>query len=128
MNVFRRLLLILPSALALAACDPGVQDIRIAAQEFRFVPAEVRLDAYRPVRLTIVNEGRELHNFTSTLLANPQVRTLSKAEPPEYREVDTLKIPPGRSATITLNVPPGMYVFYCKLHGHSGMVGTIMAR
>lgn len=120
--------LVLLSTLALAACEPGVQDIRIAAQEFRFVPAEVRLDAATPVRLTIANEGREPHEFTSTLLANPKVRILSDAEPAEYRQADSLKIPPGRSATITIQAPPGAYVFHCKIRGHAAMIGTIIVR
>ena len=128
MNVFRRLLLAWFAAVLPAACDPGVQDIRIAAQEFRFVPAEVRLDAATPVRLTIANEGRQPHEFTSTLLANPKVRIVAGAEPAEYRRADSLKIPPGRSVTITLQAPPGAYVFHCKIRGHAGMIGTIMVR
>ena len=116
------------TTLALAACEPGVQDIRIAAQEFRFVPAEVRLDASRPVRLTIVNEGRQQHEFTSSLLANPKVRILSNAEPAEYRGSDSLTIPPGRSVTVTLQAPPGAYVFHCKIRGHGGMIGSMIVR
>lgn len=116
------------TTLVLAACEPGIQDIRIAAQEFRFVPAEIRLDASRPVRLTIANEGRQPHEFTSALLANPKVRILSNVEPAEYRGTDGVTIPPGRSVTVTLQAPPGAYVFHCKIRGHGGMIGTMIVR
>lgn len=112
----------------MAACKPGVQvqEVRIAAQEFRFDPAQIRLHATEPVHLAVVNEGREPHEFTSTLLANPLVRTLSEAKPADYREKDSFKIPPGRSVEVTLLASPGTYVFYCKIRGHSGMAGTII--
>jgi uncharacterized cupredoxin-like copper-binding protein len=127
-NVARRLVLVsvLGASLQLTACQPAVQEVRIAAQEFRFEPAELRLRSAEPMHLVIVNEGREPHEFTSTLLANPLVRTLAAAKPAEYRETATFKIPPGRSVEITLLAPPGVYAFYCKIKGHSAMAGTIM--
>ncbi len=73
----------------------------------------------------IVNEGHEAHEFTSTLLANPLVQVLAAAKPAEYREAASFKVPPARSVEITLLAPPGVYVFYCKIKGHSAMAGTI---
>jgi uncharacterized cupredoxin-like copper-binding protein len=127
-NVARRLVLasVVGASMQLTACQPAVQEVRIVAQEFRFEPAQIQLRAAEPVHLVIVNEGRELHEFTSTLLANPLVRTLAAAKPAEYREAASFKIPPGRSVEITLLAPPGVYAFYCKIKGHSGMAGTIM--
>jgi uncharacterized cupredoxin-like copper-binding protein len=104
-----------------------VQEVRIAAQEFRFEPAQIRLRAAQPAHLVIVNEGHEAHAFTSTLLANPLVRVLAAAKPVEYREKDSFKVPPGRSVEITLLAPPGVYVFYCRIKGHSAMAGIITA-
>lgn len=128
MNVAQRLVLasVLGASLQLTACQPPVQEVRISAQEFRFEPAQIRLRAAQPAHLVILNEGREPHEFTSTLLANPLVRTLAAAKPAEYREAATFKIPPGRSVEITLLAPPGVYTFYCKIKGHSAMAGTIM--
>ena len=127
MNFTQRLVLasIWGASLQLTACQPSVQEVRIAAQEFRFEPAEIRLRAAKPAHLVIVNEGREPHEFTSTLLGNPLVRTLAAAKPEEYREAASFKIPPGHSVEITLLAPPGVYVFYCKIKGHSAMAGTI---
>jgi len=113
-------------SLQLTACQPPVQEVRIAAQEYRFEPAQIRLRVAQPAHLVIVNEGREPHGFTSTLLANPLVRILAAAKPAEYREAATFKIPPGRSVEITLLAPPGVYAFYCKIKGHGAMAGTIM--
>jgi len=113
-------------SLQLTACQPPVQEVRIAAQEYRFEPAQIRLRAAQPAHLVIVNEGREPHEFTSTLLANPLVRILAAAKPAEYREAATFKIPPGRSVEITLLAPPGVYAFHCKIKGHGAMAGTIM--
>ena len=108
-----------------AACQPAAQETRIAAQEYRFEPAQVQLRAADPVHLVVVNEGREPHEFTSTLLANPLVKALSQASPAEYRDKDSFKLPPGRSVEITLLIPPGAYVFYCKIKGHGAMAGTL---
>jgi uncharacterized cupredoxin-like copper-binding protein len=116
---------LLGTSLLLTACKPAVQEVRIAAQEFRFEPAQIRLRAAQSVHLVIVNEGHEAHEFTSTLLANPLVRVLAAAKPAEYREAASFKIPPGRSVEITLLAPPGVYAFYCKIKGHSAMAGTI---
>ena len=127
MDLTRRFVLasLLGTSLLLTACKPAVQEVRIAAQEFRFEPAQIRLRAAQPAHLVIVNEGREAHEFTSTLLANPLVRVLAAAKPAEYREAASFKVPPGRSVEITLLAPPGVYAFYCKIKGHSAMAGTI---
>lgn len=110
----------------MTACESRVQETRIAAQDFRFVPAEVRFHARDPVRLVIVNEGREPHEFTSPLLSDPQVRVLSDAEPAQSRQADSLRILPGRAATVTFQAPPGTYLFRCQIRGHAGMYGMII--
>ena len=42
------------------ACDPS-QQVDIVADDFRFSPAEVRVSAERPIRVRIINGGREPH-------------------------------------------------------------------
>ncbi len=74
--VARRLLalvLLLGRSSLLSACEPREQFLRLAAQDYRFVPTDIRVLADRPIRLLIVNEGRERHEFTSSLLANAEV-------------------------------------------------------
>jgi len=96
------------------------------AQDFRFVPAEVRLHAGDPIRLVIVNEGREPHEFTSPLLSDPQVRVLWEAETAQSLHGASLRILPGRAATVTFQAPPGTYLFRCPIRGHAGMHGTVI--
>lgn len=106
------------AACLVTSCDPREQEARITAQDFRFVPAQVRLAADAPIRLTIVNEGREPHEFASSLLTDAQVVVLSAPQ--------TLRILPGRSVTFMLQAPPGTYLFRCPIRGHAGMNGVMI--
>ena len=105
-------------SMALLGCDLQEQEIRLAVQDFRFSPATIRLHADAPARLTIVNEGREPHEFAGPLLTDPRVRVLSAPE--------SFRLPPGRSITILLQAPPGTYLFWCRVRGHAGMEGTVI--
>lgn len=105
-------------AAALASCGRNDQAVRIAAQDFRFSPATIRLHADAPARLTIVNEGREPHEFAGPLLTDARVHVL---EAPE-----SFRLLPGRSITIVLQAPPGTYLFRCLVRGHPGMEGTVI--
>jgi uncharacterized cupredoxin-like copper-binding protein len=109
----------------LDACDASVQDVRLAAQDFRFDPQEVRLHAAHPIRLLVVNEGREPHEFTGPFLTDPQVRLLD-GEPAGVRGRGTVTIAPGRSIRLTFLAPAGTYLFRCKIRGHAGMTGTMI--
>jgi uncharacterized cupredoxin-like copper-binding protein len=95
---------------SLLGCEPGEQEIRLAAQDFRFIPSTIRIRADRPVRLILVNEGREPHEFVSRLLPEP----------------GSLHVLPGRSATVVLQALPGTYPFKCRVRGHAGMEGTMI--
>lgn len=116
--------LLVAAGLLLAACEPDVQDVRIAAQDFRFDPRAIRLSATSPVRLRIVNEGREMHEFASPVLSDPQLRI--RIESPEGLSAGGVRIAPGRSAMITFAPPPGTYLFRCRVRGHAGMTGTLI--
>ena len=110
----------------LSACDSGVQEVRIAAQDFRFDPSDIRLSASKPIRLWIVNEGREPHEFSSTLFADPQARIHDNADPSQSPSRDGMRILPGRAVTLTVQAPPGTYLFRCLVKGHAGMNGTLI--
>jgi len=96
--------------------DTATQTVTIVAQDFRFVPAEVRVSADRPVRLAIRNEGREPHIFASPLLA------LARPAIPA-----SLEVPPGKTAEVELRLPAGTYAFRCARRGHAGMEGLLIA-
>jgi uncharacterized cupredoxin-like copper-binding protein len=106
------------AGVVLAACEPREQEVRLAAQDFRFTPSMIRVHADLPVRLTILNEGREPHEFASPLLTDSRVRLLSTPE--------SFRVPPGRSITILFQAPPGAYPFKCRVRGHPGMEGMVI--
>jgi len=108
---------------SLTACDPGVQELRIAAQDFRFVPSRSTLSAASAVRLVLVNEGREAHEFESPLLALPG----AEVEPGgSLASPTSLRLLPGRSVEVRFHAPPGTYLFRCNIRGHAGMTGTLL--
>lgn len=104
--------------LQVVSCDPAEQTVRIVAEDFRFTPAEVHLSAERPIRLTIINEGREPHEFKSPLLAHQTSVTNGS--------LSSLPVLPNRSAETVIRTIPGVYLFYCAIRGHAGMSGTII--
>jgi plastocyanin len=98
-------------------CDSPEQTIQIVAQDFRFTPSELHVSAERPIRLTIVNEGREPHEFKSPLLTH-QVGAAGKS--------GSLPVPPNRKVETVIRTIPGVYLFSCAIRGHARMSGTII--
>ncbi len=113
-------------AILVVACDSDVQIVRIAAQDFRFDPAEVRAFAGRPLRLRIVNEGREPHEFSGPILADPQVRQTLEPSSDAAAPPGWIRILPGQSLELTLRLSPGAYPFHCRVRGHKGMTGILL--
>lgn len=105
-------------ALRVMACDSPEQTVRIVAQDFLFTPAEVHVSAERPIRLKIVNEGREPHEFKSPLLAH-QIGVASGTP-------SSFPVRPNQTVETVIRTIPGVYLFYCAIRGHAGMSGTII--
>jgi plastocyanin len=101
------------------SCGQSEQTARIIAQDFRFDPMEIRLSSGQPIRLIVVNEGREAHEFKSPLLAH-QVGANGRGLS------DSLRVLPNQRAETVIRTIPGTYVFYCAIRGHAGMSGTII--
>jgi plastocyanin len=99
-------------------CDSPEQTVDIVAEDFRFTPAEVRVAAEHPIRLRIVNAGREPHEFKSVLLAR---QTGVTGTPPS-----SLPVLPNHKAETVVRTIPGVYLFSCAMRGHAGMSGTII--
>jgi plastocyanin len=104
--------------LRMAGCDASEQTVGIVAQDFLFTPAEVHVSAALPIRLKIVNEGREPHEFKSPLLAH-QTQVVSGAP-------SSLPVLPNHAAETVIRTMPGVYPFFCAMRGHAGMSGTII--
>ena len=100
------------------ACDAPEQTVDIFAEDFRFTPAEVHVSSERPIRLKIINGGREPHEFKSPLLAH-QIGV--RGGP-----VSSLPVLPNQAAEAVIRTVPGVYHFYCAIRGHAGMSGTMI--
>lgn len=100
------------------ACEAPEQTIQIVAQDFVFTPAEVHVSAERPIRLKIINEGRERHEFKSVLLAHRIGVTSGPS--------NSLPVLPNETAEAVIRAIPGIYLYHCAIRGHAGMSGTII--
>ncbi|MGH2351259.1 MAG: cupredoxin domain-containing protein [Chloroflexota bacterium] len=106
-----------PAAAGAAGANPqDAQQVTIVTQDaMRFAPAELTVEAGRPVRLTLRNEGSATHDFQLTQGVARPVKVVAKG---------------GQSASATFTITrPGTYAFVCSQFGHSlaGMRGTITA-
>jgi len=115
-QIAKRVLLL--SSLAALGCEPAEQAVTIVAEDYRFTPVEIRLSSDRPIRLSVVNEGREPHEFKSPILAH-RIRTAD-------RLADSLRVSVNQRVEAVIRTVPGIYVFYCGVRGHAGMSGTIV--
>jgi uncharacterized cupredoxin-like copper-binding protein len=101
---------------ASGATGQAVQEITIVAQDaMRFDPSTFTVEAGRPVRLTLRNEGQATHDFS-----------LSQGVPRPVK----VEARGGQSASVTFTIPrPGTYQFSCAQLGHAmaRMRGTITA-
>ncbi|MGI8486445.1 MAG: cupredoxin domain-containing protein, partial [Thermomicrobiales bacterium] len=79
--------------------------------DIKFEPAELTIPANTEVSVTITNSGVLQHNLVLDEVGG-----------------DSGLLNGGESVTVTLNLPPGTYQFYCSVPGHkeAGMVGTLI--
>ena len=91
----------------------GEQSVDLTATEFQFDPADVSLDTAGTVTFTVSNDGQEEHAL--------------EVEGNGIEE-ETETIAPGDSGTLTVELEPGEYEFYCPIDGHrdQGMEGTLV--
>ena len=103
---------------SMSGCESREQTVRIVAEDFRFTPSEVHLSSAYPIRLLVVNEGRERHEFKTALLAHQ----IGMSPGPSR----SLPVPPNQKVEALIRPVPGVYLFYCARRGHAGMSGTII--
>jgi uncharacterized cupredoxin-like copper-binding protein len=99
--------------------------VQIALQDNRFVPDHLTLTSERPISLTLMNEGREAHEFDSQLFTAVSTRILA-IDPSERRNQRPWQLNPGDRLSIVFIAQPGTHVFYCARKGHPGMSGTLV--
>ena len=81
--------------------------LSLETDDFYFNPTFIKAAPGQRITVTIKNEGRATHTFTSTTLNVDQ------------------EVAPGKSATVDVTVPAtGNAAFSCRFHRSSGMQGA----
>jgi cytochrome c oxidase subunit 2 len=94
-----------------APAEGGATAIDLKMQDIHFDKTELSIPANTDVTLNLVNEGAGPHDFTID----------------GHPEASSELYNPGQTGTLTLNLPPGTYEYYCSVPGHkeAGMHGTL---
>ncbi|WP_447984935.1 cupredoxin domain-containing protein [Nitrospira sp. Nam74] len=107
------------------ACDAPRQTVFLTAEDYRFVPDFVQVKASSPLRLSVYNAGREVHEFDSPILTYAAETPPSRATDEPADSSPTI-LRPGQSLRIVLAPPPGTYLYSCRRKGHANMAGTLI--
>jgi len=99
-----------PGASPAASPAAGGTAVTVTAVDIDFEPGELTIPAGTDVEITVNNEGALQHDFYI-----------------EDTDFATELIDGGSSATITVNLASGDYVYYCDVPGHrqQGMEGAL---
>lgn len=83
--------------------------MELELDDFYFNPTFIKATAGQKITVTVKNEGKATHTFTST----------------ELGSVDE-EVAPGATKTVTVTAPAsGSGVFFCRFHRSSGMQGAV---
>jgi plastocyanin len=91
----------------------GAAEVQIEAIDIAFNVKEIEIAANTDVTFTITNNGVAAHDFVI-----------------EGTDVDSGYLNGGQVVSVTVNLAPGEYVFFCSIPGHraAGMVGTLIVK
>jgi plastocyanin len=93
------------------ALQTGVREVKIVAKDNVFDPKTFNLEGTGPVKITVVNEGEQVHEV--------EIETLF----PET------KLSPGQNKVVELpSVQPRTYRLYCEIHEDQGMEGEFIVK
>jgi uncharacterized cupredoxin-like copper-binding protein len=120
-----------------AATATAPQTITVTAEDIRFNPMEIRVQAGTPMRLQLMNAGALEHDFTAPGLNSTDEMVGPSAEHQDggshtmgAMEPGTVHLAtPGEEAAMVEFTPrAGTISFYCSVPGHkeAGMTGTII--
>jgi plastocyanin len=89
----------------------GAVEVTVVANDFSFTPSEITIEGDDGFNLTLVNEGRLLHDITIPELNIQLVASAGETV-----------------STGVAEAPPGEYRFFCSVPGHAdaGMVGVLV--
>lgn len=112
----------------------ALQQATIYLSEYRFEPALTTLEAGKPVQLTLVNNGKVVHEFVTKALLDQAVDIKTRGALAETTGLEEVEISPG-SKVVLLFTPEkaGEFAIAChaskpKDHFQKGMVGKLVIK
>jgi uncharacterized cupredoxin-like copper-binding protein len=101
---------------AAAATGPG-GTVNLAATDYKFNPSDPTVKSGQ-VTFKETNDGQTTHSLE-----------IEDVTPGKDQELEG-QVAPGQSGTLTVNLKPGKYEFYCPISNHKqlGMVGEITVK
>ena len=101
---------------AAAATGPG-GTVALSATDFKFNPSDPTVKSGQ-VTFKETNDGQTTHSLE-----------IEDVTPGKDQELEG-QVAPGQSGTLTVNLKPGKYEFYCPISNHKqlGMVGEITVK
>lgn len=108
--------------------QPAAEPVKVVLANFSFTPADLALEADKPVVLHFVNEGSGGHNFVAPeFFAAAQMDEVTRERVGRKGVVELAK---GESLDVPLVPKAGSYKVKCShfLHAGFGMTGTVTVR
>lgn len=105
-----------PSEPATPAANAGSGGPVITMVDIAFNPAKLTIAANTDVVINLPNNGTAVHNFNIDGKKNPSDPGIHSGD-----------VQPGQGTSVTVNLPPGDWYFYCNIPGHeqAGMFGAL---
>jgi uncharacterized cupredoxin-like copper-binding protein len=123
--------LVIVATASLSADRTAPVHLTIRASEMQYAPAKLHLRAGVPVHLTLINDGKVLHDFN---LKGSEKETMAGHEHHAAHGQTTagqgshVAVQPGQSAALHFTPAAGEIEFYCSVPGHreAGMTGKLL--
>lgn len=103
--------------------------IRVALNEFAFVPNTITIPKDRPVIIEIVNEGKERHEFVTRAFLRHEIEVEGGGLAVAGQGIEELELAPGKRLELHLPaLPAGRHDVICEAKGHleKGMKGALI--
>lgn len=113
----------------------GPKTIQVEAQQMAFSKKQITVTAGQPVKLVLVNQDTETHDFSVDTIsvdvtaqtASPESHTHTEEKEPDLH----VAVDAGARGWIEFTpLEAGTYTFYCSVSGHQGMgmEGTLIVK
>lgn len=105
--------------------------LTIRASEMQYAPKLLHLRAGVAVHLTLVNDGKVLHDFNLQGVGSdnkPGHKHQHRHQHTVNKNDSHLAVEPGQSADLHFTPQAGEFTFYCSVPGHreAGMIGKML--